>query len=136
MANQSRAGLVVVALVAVGTAAFLYNKQLNLEAERQRFAAQERLHQRSLKCADDGKKFAAEYLAEETSAQLPREQSAWDDPEFHYNTELQTCLVRTRFVMLGAVTYQHARVTDFSSNKSVLESYVKLTPDPSKADGS
>ncbi len=136
MDNQFRAGIIVVALVAVGTGAFLYNKKLNLEAERQRFAAQEQLHQRNMKCADDGKKFAAEYLAEEASALLPQEQSAWDDPEFHYNTELQTCLVRTRFVTLGTVTYQHARVTDLSSNKPVLESYVKLTPDPGKTDGS
>ena len=122
MASQSHAGLVLVALVAIGAGGFLYNKQLNLEADRQRFATQEQLHQRNLKCAEDGKKFAGEYLAEETSALLPQEQSAWDDPEFHYNTELQTCLVRTRFVALGVVTYQHARVTDLSGNKSVIES--------------
>lgn len=129
-------GVTFVALVAVLAAAYLYNKQLNLEAEKQRAAIQEQLHQRALRCAEDGKKFAAAYLAEEQSALLPREQSAWDDPEFHYNTELNTCLVRTRFVALGNVTYQHARVTDLSSNKAVIESYVKLTPDPSKTDGS
>ena len=135
MVNQSRTGLLFVALVAIGAGAFLYNKQLNLEAERQRFAVQEQLHQRNVKCAEDGKKFAAEYLAEEASAMLPRHQTAWDDPEFHYNVELGTCLVRTRFIELGDVTYQHARVTDLSSNKAVLESYVKLTPDPDKTDG-
>ena len=136
MASRSHAELVSVALVAIAAGGFLYNKQLNLETDRQRFSAQEQLHQRQLKCAEDGKKFAVEYLAEEASALLPQEQSAWDDPEFHYNTEMQTCLVRTRFVALGVVTYQHARVTDLSSNKSVVESYVKLTPDPGKAAGS
>jgi hypothetical protein len=136
MANESRAGLILVALVAVGAAAFLYNKQLNLEAEKQRAAVQEQLHQRNVKCAEDGKKFAKEYLAEEASAVSPGHQTAWDDPEFHYSAELGTCLVRTRFVEMGVVTYQHARVTDVSSNKALLESYVKLSPDPTKTDGS
>ena len=36
----------------------------------------------------------------------------------------------------GFVTYQHARITDLSSNKAALESYVSLTPDPNKTDGS
>lgn len=135
MANETRTGMLLVAFVAVGAATFLYNKQLNLEAERQRFAAQEQLHRRNVKCAEDGKKFAAEYLAEEASAVLRRHQTAWDDPEFHYNVELGTCLVRTRFIELGDVTYQHARVTDLNSNKAVVESYVKLTPDPNKTDG-
>jgi hypothetical protein len=136
MANESRGRLVLVALVAIGSATFLYNKQLNLEAEKQRAAAQEQLHQRTLKCAEDGKKFAREYLAQEASAVSQEHQTAWDDPEFHYNVDLGTCLVRTRFVELGPVTYQHARVTDLSSNKALLESYVKLTADPAKTDGS
>src|SRR4051812_46112608 len=103
MAGESRNGLVLVALVAVVASTFLYNKQLNLEAEKQRIIAQEQLHQRALRCADDGKRFAAAYLAEQQSAVLPRHQTAWDDPEFHYNTELGTCLVRTRFIELGDV---------------------------------
>ena len=130
-----RNGYVLVGLVAVAAGAFLYNKQLNLEAERQRLAAEEQAHQHSLRCAEDGKKFAAAYLAEEQSAALPRNQTAWDDPVFHYSKELGTCLVRTRFIELGNVTYQHAKVTDLSSNKAVIESFVKLTPDPNKSDG-
>jgi len=136
MSQDRRNGFVLVALTAVAAAAFLYNKQLNLEAEKQRAATEERLHERALRCAEDGRKFAAAYFAEEESAALSDHQTAWDDPEFHYNTQLGTCLVRTRFVEIGSITYQHARVTDLSTNQPVAESYVKLTADRNKSDGS
>lgn len=135
MSSESRTSMVLVALVAIGAAAFLYNKQLNLEAERHRLAAQEKLQERRLKCAEDGWKFAEKYKAEEVSDVLPSHQFAWDDPVFHYSIELGTCLVRTRIVNVGYVTYQHARVTDLSSNTAVLESYVMLVQDPAKTDG-
>lgn len=132
-------GLAVVGLVAIGLAAFLYNKQLDLEASRQRLAQEQQSHQRQIECAEAGKKFATEYLRQEASALQPHERSVWDDPEYHYSDELRTCIVRTRFVTLaGLVTYQHARITDVNSNKAVLESYVTLLPDPdpSKPGGS
>jgi hypothetical protein len=37
---------------------------------------------------------------------------------------------------MGYLTYQHARITDIGSNKAVLESYVSLSEDPKKTDGS
>lgn len=54
--------------------------------------------------------------------------AAWDDPEYHYSEELGAGLVRTRSVDYGFITYQHARITKVLTNKSVLESYVKIVP--------
>ena len=62
MGNQSSSALVLVAVIAISAGAFLYNKRLNLQAERQRLAAEEQLHQRSLKCAEDGRQFSVDYL--------------------------------------------------------------------------
>jgi hypothetical protein len=56
--SASRNGFVLVGLAAVAAAAFLYNKQLNLEAEKQRAVVQQQLQQHALRCAEDGKKFA------------------------------------------------------------------------------
>jgi hypothetical protein len=126
----------VLTLIAIATAGFLYNKHLNLEADRQRAGMQETLRGHQHKCAEDGKRFAEQYSAEEASARQAGGMILWDDPEYHYNGEMGACLVRTRFVdMGGLVTYQHARITDLTSNKPVLESYVKLTTDPNKTDG-
>ena len=43
--------------------------------------------------------------------------------------------MRTRSVDIGETTYQHARITDLSSNKAVIESYVSLTSDPNNRGG-
>jgi hypothetical protein len=125
--------LVLVALVAVGAAAFLYNKHLNFEIEKEHRIAQVVLYERQRQCAADGKKWAEEYLREEASGALNHRLAVWDNPGFHYSVERSTCLVRTRSVDVQASeTYQHARITDLSSNRAVLESYVTLSPDPER----
>ncbi|MBI4486957.1 MAG: hypothetical protein HY655_13185, partial [Acidobacteria bacterium] len=55
-------------------------------------------------------------------------------PQFHYSVEHDTCLVRTRSVDFrdDLVTYEHMRVTDIMSNRPVLESIVRLVPDPTR----
>jgi hypothetical protein len=137
MRSVFRIDVLLVGVLAVGAAAFLYNKHLNLEIDEGRRNGQAALYEQRRQCAADGKKWAQEYFQEEASAALSHQLSAWDDPEFHYSVELSTCLTRTRSVDIQSFrTYQHARITDLSSNRAVLESYVSLRPDPDKPDGS
>jgi hypothetical protein len=137
MRSVFRIDVLLVGFLAVGTAAFLYNKHLNLEADNGHRIGQAALYEQQRQCAADGKKWAEDYFQEEASAALNHRLSAWDDPEYHYSVERSTCLVRTRSVDIQAYrTYQHARITDLSSNRAVLESYVSLRPDPDKTDSS
>ena len=63
----------------------LYNKRLNFESGRLELLRQDKLHERALKCADEGRKFAREYMAEESSEVREGGRFYWDNPEFHYN---------------------------------------------------
>jgi hypothetical protein len=136
MRSSIRIDVLLVGLIAVATAAHLFNKRLSIETEKEHRLAQAALDERHRQCAADGKKWAEEYFQEETSAALHHQLSAWDDPEFHYSVERSACLVRTRSVDIQSLwTYQHARVTDISSNRGVLESHVRIQPDPAKPDG-
>lgn len=67
-----------------------------------------------IKCSEMGTKFAAQFKKQYTS-----EISIWGNPEFHYSTRMNTCLVYTE-VISGALdkqinaTWYYRRVTDIS----------------------
>jgi hypothetical protein len=137
MRSSLRIDVLLIGSAAVAVAAFFYSKHLDLEISRERRIAQAEVYDRQRQCAVDGTKWAEGYRREEESAATNSGLAAWDDPAFHYNVERAACLVRTRFVdSRSYVTLQHARITDLSSNRAVLESRVKLSPDPGKTDGS
>jgi len=124
---------------AVFASVFLYNKQLNLEAQKVARAADEKLLENKKKCAVDGEKWAEEYLRQESAVARDHQLAYWDEPQFHFSVGLGTCLVRTRSVddrssVRDTMIYQHARVTDVYANRAILESAVILTQDNSTTD--
>jgi len=47
---------------------------------------------------------------------------SWDNPEFHYSTLLNTCLIHIRYltVPVDSPSYQYNQVIDVFSNKAIL----------------
>ncbi|MEP6998811.1 MAG: hypothetical protein ABI900_14250 [Betaproteobacteria bacterium] len=89
-----------------------------------------------IKCGEMGTKFAAQFKKEYTS-----EISIWGNPEFHYSTGMNTCLVYTE-VIDGALDKQinaiwsYRRVTDIYSNKVLTYSrYFVRKDDPTQKEG-
>ncbi len=134
MKNNSafRAAVLLLVASAIGVGALLYNKHLNLVAAREHRAYEAWLYERQEKCAAEGLLWAEEYRREEQSAAYEFRLAEWDPPQFHYSIARETCLARTRSVDFrdDLVTYEHMRVTDILSNRPVLESIVRLVPDP------
>ena len=70
-----------------------------------------------IKCGEEGRTFSADFKKE-----YVREDTHWGNPEFHYNSTLETCLVFTEVVdglfdKDAASIWYYRRVTDIYSNK-------------------
>jgi FlaG/FlaF family flagellin (archaellin) len=59
----------------------------------------------------------------------------WDDPEYHYSSKLNTCLIHIRYVDQSfalsslKVSYQYNQVIDIFSNKVILYGYFERSVD-------
>ena len=70
------------------------------------------------KCSKAGKEYFDEFVKE---TNYPGNNYLWDDPEYHYSSRLNTCLIHIRYVGLGlAQSSQRNQVIDIFSNKRVL----------------
>jgi hypothetical protein len=68
------------------------------------------------KCSKAGKAYFDEFLRHD----FP-EGYLWDDPEYHYSSRLNTCLIHIRYIKLGIPSSsQRNQVIDIFSNKAVL----------------
>lgn len=68
------------------------------------------------KCSKAGRSFYETYR----SSNMP-DGFLWDEPQFHYNARLGTCLLQTRFVRLAGTTSFHQNaVIDIFANKVLL----------------
>ena len=70
------------------------------------------------KCSKAGKEFFDQYTKNNYDPQ-----NRWDEPEYHYNSRLNTCLIHIRFITLTdktAYTFQYNQVIDIFSNKPIL----------------
>ena len=70
-----------------------------------------------MKCSQEGRTFSADFKKE-----YVREDTHWGNPEFHYNSALETCLVFTEVVdglfdKDATSIWYYRRVTDIYSNK-------------------
>ena len=83
---------VLIVLAVASLAAFFYNKTLNIQAEHNRLAFDERRFEVSQKCGEAGRNFFRDYQSQNTVA-TSTHQYLWLDPEFHFNSRLNTCLV-------------------------------------------
>jgi hypothetical protein len=123
---------------ALAVGAFLYKQKLDADASQARVAAEQVAFEQQRKCAMDGRAWAEEYRRQEQTSAYLFQLAEWDTPQFHYSRELGACLVRTRSVDFrdDLIYYEHARVTDIYGNRPMLESSVRLVPDPAAVPGS
>jgi hypothetical protein len=70
-------------------------------------------------CRTDGLKLFGDFSNEVNDPSL---HYIWDDPEFHYNRKLNTCLVAIRYFRFSdhTMTFQYNRVMDVYGNRPLL----------------
>jgi hypothetical protein len=84
------------------------------------------------KCSKAGKTYFNDFIAKN----LP-EGFFWDEPEYHYSTKLNTCLIHIRYVQPGLPSLHRNQVIDIFANKPILYGWFerdseKKTETPSK----
>lgn len=88
--------------------------------------AKQQVLENQLKCTKDGKNFFEEFVKANYSVGDNKitGPTSFDNPEFHYNVKLNTCLVYTRYLQLSpweqGLGFHYNRVTDINSNKAIL----------------
>jgi hypothetical protein len=71
------------------------------------------------KCSKAGKEYFNDYWRSNNS-----EGYRWDDPEYHYNSRLNTCLIHIRYVLIESydtkLSFHYNQVMDIFSNKAII----------------
>jgi hypothetical protein len=67
------------------------------------------------KCSKAGKAFFDDFIARN----LP-EGYLWDEPEYHYSSRLNTCLIHIRYVSPGTTSSHRNQVIDIFANKPLI----------------
>jgi hypothetical protein len=76
------------------------------------------------KCSKAGKTYFNDFIARD----LP-EGFLWDEPEYHYNTKLNTCLIHIRYVSLGQPSSHRNQVIDIFANRPILYGWFERDTD-------
>lgn len=80
----------------------------------------EKLSQKEkLELAEKYSKAGKTYFNDFIARNLP-EGFLWDEPEYHYNTKLNTCLIHIRYVSPGKPSSHRNQVIDIFANKPIL----------------
>jgi hypothetical protein len=122
------AALALIAVIAVAASAVYYfsytlprMREAEIAAERKR---QDSTRALSLaqKCRSDGMRFF-ENRKEDRDTEL----TVWDDPEFHFNKSLNTCLVDFgyRFRLKSGGELEDEWIWDIYSNRSIADSHAR-----------
>lgn len=78
------------------------------------------------KCSQAGKAYFQDFLR----TGLPAN-NFWDEPEYHYSTKLNTCLIHFRYIEMGSVgmpSSQRNQVVDVYSNRHILHGWFERDP--------
>ena len=133
--KELSAEAVLIVLAVASLAAFFYNKTLNIQAEKQRLAFDERRFELAQKCGEEGRNFFHNYQSQNTVA-TSTHQYLWLDPEFHFNGRLNTCLVYVGYadeITTGNAVFHDYRIIDSYSNKTLVFSWTsKVCASPSQ----
>jgi hypothetical protein len=74
------------------------------------------------RCKEDGVLLFRDFHASMNDRNL-----TWDDPEYHFSKNLNTCLVYTRYIRSGfaATSYQFNEIVDIYGNRPVMWGWFK-----------
>ena len=93
----------------------LIKKVEELKKENQKLLQEKKL-ELSEKCSLTGKIYFDDFIRRN----LP-EGFLWDEPEYHYSTKLNTCLIHIRYVSQGPYIFSHRnQIIDIFANKPIL----------------
>ena len=96
--------------------------------QREQKLSKEKLFDLSERCSNAGKLFFQDFVRQTNSiGRSVKSDYLWDDPEYHYNSRLNTCLIHIRYVegdKYGiSITYHYNQVIDIFSNKTILRGW-------------
>ena len=86
------------------------------------FKSKELSPEKKLELAEKCSKAGKTYFNEFRNTMPEASEYLWDDPEYHYSTHLNTCLIHVRYVTMpiDPPSYQYNQVIDIFSNKAIL----------------
>ena len=104
-------------IIAILSLSFLVNcdnpKSKEMSAEKRLELAE--------KCSKAGREFIKGYFARNN-----QEGCLWDEPEYHYNSRLNTCLIHIRYLYMlpnSMLSLHYNQVIDIFANKPILYGY-------------
>ena len=80
------------------------------------------------KCSKAGREFLKDYIARNK-----QEGYLWDEPEYHYNSRLNACLVHIRYVEVipssTKLSFHRNQVVDIFANKTIIYGWFERNPE-------
>jgi len=86
--------------------------------------SQEKKLELAEKCSKAGKTYFDDFI----TRNLP-EGFLWDEPEYHYSSKLNTCLIHIRYVRPGKPSSHRNQVIDIFANKHILYGWFERDTD-------
>jgi hypothetical protein len=106
---------------------------VSCESSKEQKLSKEKLFELSERCSNTGKLYFQDFVKETNAVGFSvKSQYSWDDPEYHYNSRLNTCLIHIRYVEFDkydiAITRHYNQVVDifFNPESCVKTTYRKL----------
>lgn len=91
---------------------------VNCDNFKSKEMSQEKKLELAEKCSKAGREFYDQFRKNNFNPDY-----MWDEPEYHYNSRFNTCLIWVRYITFGTdnlPSYQYNEVIDIFSNKTIL----------------
>ena len=100
------------------------------ESSKEQKFSKEKLFELSERCSNAGKLYFQDFVRETNAFGFSvKSQYSWDDPEYHYNSRLNTSLIHIRYMEFdkydSAVSRHYNQVVDIFSNKTMLRGWFR-----------
>lgn len=101
---------------------------VSCESSKKQELSKEKLFELSERCSNAGRLYFRDFVRETNASGFSvKSQYSWDDPEYHYNSRLNTCLIHIRYIEFdkynSAVSTHYNQVVDIFSNKTILRGW-------------
>ena len=104
------------------------------ERPKEQKLPKEKLFELSERCSTAGRSYFENFSRETNAfAFSTKTRYTWDEPEYHYNSRLNTCLIHIRYIEFdkydSAISHHYNQVVDIFSNKTILRGWFRRKVD-------
>jgi hypothetical protein len=97
--------------------------------QKEQKLSKEKLFELSERCSKAGKLYFEDFAKQTNISGLAyKSKYLWDDPEYHYNSRMNTCLIHIRYIETfpehgSGISSHYNQVVDIFSNKTILRGW-------------